>query len=62
MIGQSIAVTLVLFVLAYGVVFSFGIYYINRLINRGPDHPPETGRPIVGTPIAVAHGGGEPLR
>jgi len=61
-IGQSIAVTLVLFVLAYGVVFSFGIYYINRLINRGPDHPPETGRPIVGTPIAAAHGGGEPLR
>ena len=36
-IGESIFVTLVLFVLAYGVVFSFGIYYINRLINRGPD-------------------------
>ena len=36
-IGESIAVTLTLFVLAYGVVFSFGIYYINRLINRGPD-------------------------
>ena len=33
--GASIAVTLVLFVLAYGVVFSFGIYYINRLIAAG---------------------------
>ena len=34
--GSSIAVTLVLFVLAYGVVFSMGIYYINRLIAHGP--------------------------
>jgi cytochrome d ubiquinol oxidase subunit I len=35
-IGSSIFITLVLFVLVYGVVFSMGIYYINRLINRGP--------------------------
>ena len=34
--GATIAGTLALFVLAYGVVFSMGIYYINRLINRGP--------------------------
>jgi cytochrome bd ubiquinol oxidase subunit I len=27
---------LILFVLVYGVVFSMGIYYINRLINHGP--------------------------
>jgi cytochrome d ubiquinol oxidase subunit I len=33
--GGSVAVTLVLFILVYGVVFSFGIYFINRLINRG---------------------------
>lgn len=39
--GATIAGTLALFVLAYGVVFSFGIYYINRLIARGP-------RPAVG--------------
>ena len=32
--GASVAGTLALFVLAYGVVFSFGIYYINRLIPR----------------------------
>jgi cytochrome d ubiquinol oxidase subunit I len=35
--GGSIAVTLALFVLVYGIVFSMGIYYINRLIARGPD-------------------------
>jgi cytochrome bd ubiquinol oxidase subunit I len=34
--GGSIATTLALFVLVYGVVFAMGIYYINRLINRGP--------------------------
>jgi len=33
----SVATTLVLFVLCYGVVFWMGIYYINRLINRGPE-------------------------
>jgi cytochrome bd ubiquinol oxidase subunit I len=34
--GSSIAITLALFVLVYGIVFSMGIYYINRLINTGP--------------------------
>jgi cytochrome d ubiquinol oxidase subunit I len=28
---------LALFVLVYGVVFSLGIYYINRLIAKGPE-------------------------
>jgi cytochrome d ubiquinol oxidase subunit I len=35
--SASIAGTLALFVLCYGVVFWFGIYYINRLIDGGPD-------------------------
>jgi cytochrome d ubiquinol oxidase subunit I len=43
--GASLATTLILFVLVYGVVFAMGIYYINRLINRGPEgraiEPPE---------------------
>jgi cytochrome d ubiquinol oxidase subunit I len=57
-IGESIAVTLVLFVIAYGVVFSFGIYYINRLINRGPEEvASETGQ-FSANPISAAHGGG----
>jgi cytochrome d ubiquinol oxidase subunit I len=34
--GASIASTLALFVLVYGIVFTMGIYYINRLINKGP--------------------------
>ena len=34
--GASIAGTLALFVVAYGIVFWFGIYYINRLIAHGP--------------------------
>jgi cytochrome d ubiquinol oxidase subunit I len=34
--GASVASTLALFVLIYGVVFSMGVYYINRLITAGP--------------------------
>jgi cytochrome d ubiquinol oxidase subunit I len=35
--GTSIAATLALFVIVYGIVFTMGIYYINRLIARGMD-------------------------
>ena len=35
-LGPAIAVTLALFVVVYGIVFSMGIYYINRLIAKGP--------------------------
>ena len=48
------ATTLVLFVMVYGIVFAMGIYYINRLIAKGPQgraiEPPEAGvamRPLV---------------
>jgi cytochrome bd ubiquinol oxidase subunit I len=34
--GGEVAISLALFVLVYGIVFSTGIYYINRLINAGP--------------------------
>jgi cytochrome bd ubiquinol oxidase subunit I len=48
--GASVATTLVLFVLVYGVVFTMGIYYINRLIAKGPEgravEPPEFGTPV----------------
>jgi cytochrome d ubiquinol oxidase subunit I len=47
--GASVATTLALFVLVYGIVFAMGIYYINRLINKGPEgraiEPPEMGTP-----------------
>jgi cytochrome d ubiquinol oxidase subunit I len=52
--AATIAGTLALFVLAYGVVFSFGIYYINRLIAQGPRQvAPETGR-FSRSPISAA--------
>ena len=35
-VGASVAGTLALFVIVYGIVFSAGIYYINRLIAWGP--------------------------
>src|SRR6476660_4708856 len=48
--GASMMTTLVLFVLVYGVVFTMGIYYINRLIALGPKgraaEPPESGTPV----------------
>jgi cytochrome bd ubiquinol oxidase subunit I len=53
--GGSVLLTLILFVLAYGTVFSFGIYYINRLIARGPEPPSEQTGPMAGAPIAAAH-------
>src|SRR6202521_4405835 len=34
--GASIAGTLALFIVVYGIVFAMGIYYINRLIEQGP--------------------------
>jgi cytochrome d ubiquinol oxidase subunit I len=37
--GGSILTTLVLFVVVYGIIFSMGIYYINRLIHTGPVGP-----------------------
>ncbi len=47
--GASVASTLALFVLVYGVVFTMGIYYINRLIVRGPEgaaiEPPDMRAP-----------------
>jgi cytochrome d ubiquinol oxidase subunit I len=54
--GATIAGTLALFVLAYGVVFSFGIYYINRLIAHGPQQPEtEEAAHFSGRPISAAH-------
>lgn len=58
--GGAVAFTLALFVLVYGIVFSMGIYYINRLIVTGPGGaaiaPPTEERPT--RPIAAAHSAG----
>ena len=59
----SMATTLVLFVLVYGVVGSLGLYYINRLIARGPQpsaiEPPITAAPTL-APQAGALAGIKP--
>jgi cytochrome bd ubiquinol oxidase subunit I len=59
--GGSVATTLALFVIVYGVVFSMGIYYINRLISWGPPRGEEAARtgPQLGPIIGAAHGGQE---
>jgi cytochrome d ubiquinol oxidase subunit I len=58
--APAVAVTLVLFVLVYGIVFAMGIYYINRLIVRGPlghaVEPPSGGTP--GRPLSAAEEAG----
>lgn len=57
--ASSILVSLLLFILVYGVVFSAGIYYINRLIHRGPE--PEVleapDAPTARRPLSAAESG-----
>ena len=50
----AIAATLGLFVVVYGIVFSFGIYYINRLIANGLQVSAAEPQPQMGSPIAAA--------
>jgi cytochrome d ubiquinol oxidase subunit I len=54
--ASSIAATLALFVIVYGIVFAMGIYYINRLIVWGPPAEGEQRTPVR-SPIAAAEGG-----
>jgi cytochrome bd ubiquinol oxidase subunit I len=53
--GSSIAVTLALFVIVYGIVFAMGIYYINRLIAWGVPAAAEQRAPLR-SPIHAAEG------
>ncbi len=58
-IGEMVLFTLILFVLVYSIVFSFGIYYINRLVAAGPqgaatEPPHDVGR----RPLAAAQDAG----
>ena len=38
--GGSVLVSLLLFVLVYGIIFGAGLYYIAKLVRRGPDETP----------------------
>jgi cytochrome d ubiquinol oxidase subunit I len=58
--AATVLTSLVLFVVVYAIVFAMGIYYINRLIERGPQgravEPPERGTPM--RPLSTAHDAG----
>jgi len=57
--AASVAISLALFVVIYGIVFTAGIYYINRLITRGPQGravEPSAGVPT--RPLSAAHDAG----
>jgi cytochrome d ubiquinol oxidase subunit I len=55
--GATVLSTLVLFVLCYGVVFSAGIYYINRLIAKGPRTSAHDTGTFSANPLAAAKSG-----
>ena len=54
--GGSVLTSLILFVLVYGVVFGAGLYYIAKLVKRGPDESaPVPGEPDLShRPLAAA--------
>jgi cytochrome bd ubiquinol oxidase subunit I len=58
--AAHVLTTLILFIVVYGIVFAMGIYYMNRLINNGPqDRPPATEEEgLPNRPIAAAHDAG----
>ncbi len=56
--GGSVLASLILFVLVYGIVFGAGVYYIAKLVQRGPDATPPVARRGRGGPFAPAHGSG----
>jgi len=59
--ANTVATTLVLFVLVYGVVFAIGLYYINRLIARGPQDPTLEPRRSGGAPTPSSAPGGHKI-
>jgi cytochrome d ubiquinol oxidase subunit I len=56
--GATIATTLALFVLVYGIIFGAGIVYINRLIARGPQDSLQMPDAKLGTAMAAPQEGG----
>ena len=57
--AASVAVTLALFFVVYGIVFAAGILYMNRLINRGPADEEAMVEGMPSRPISAAEGAGE---
>jgi cytochrome d ubiquinol oxidase subunit I len=62
-IGRAVAVTFVLFIVVYGIIFSAGIYFINRLIAKGLDVADAThGGVALGGALAAAGKSTETLK
>jgi len=63
-IGEAIAFTFALFVIVYAIVFSAGIYFMNRLIAKGPQAAaPDDAPPTMGSALeAAGRAGREALR
>ena len=59
--AHTVLTTLVLFVVVYSIVFGFGIYYINRLIVRGPTESPLPPSVLPAPAWSVSAGGGKPV-
>lgn len=60
--GASVLTSLLLFILVYGIIFSAGIVYINRMIHKGPaevtgEEPREEAGRGVGRPMSASGGG-----
>ena len=41
LLAHQVATSLALFVIAYGIIFGAGIYYILKLVRRGPGAEPD---------------------
>ena len=48
------AISWVLFVLVYVVVFSIGIWYISRMIKKGPQNAPADPEALPNRPLSAA--------
>ena len=58
--GQAVAISLTLFVVVYTFIFSLGIYYINRLIAKGPQGVAVAGASeLAKRPMAAARSAGK---
>jgi cytochrome d ubiquinol oxidase subunit I len=58
--GGNVAASLALFIIVYGIIFSAGIVYINRMIHAGPADPRDAEQMAagLGRPMSASEGGG----
>ncbi|MEJ8571907.1 cytochrome ubiquinol oxidase subunit I [Microbaculum marinum] len=56
--AYAVLASLALFVVVYGFVFSFGIYYMNRLLNKGPKRLDETEEGVPSRPLTAVGSAG----